>query len=34
MDREWWILLAVCIRTFMLLLDVSVVNTALPHIEA
>ncbi len=33
MDRKWWTLLAVCIGTFMLLLDVTIVNTALPYIE-
>jgi EmrB/QacA subfamily drug resistance transporter len=32
-ERKWWTLLAVCIGTFMLLLDVTVVNTALPYIE-
>ena len=33
MERKWWTLLAVCIATFMLLLDVTIVNTALPYIE-
>ena len=33
MDRKWWTLLAVCVGTFMLLLDVTIVNTALPYIE-
>ena len=33
MDRKWWTLLAVNIGTFMLLLDVTIVNTALPYIE-
>ena len=33
MDRKWWTLLAVCVATFMLLLDVTVVNVALPYIE-
>ena len=33
MDRKWWTLLAVCIGTFMLLLDVTIVNIALPYIE-
>ena len=33
MDRKWWTLLAVCIGTFMLLLDVTIVNTALPYIQ-
>jgi EmrB/QacA subfamily drug resistance transporter len=32
-DRKWWTLLAVCVATFMLLLDVTVVNVALPYIE-
>ena len=33
MERKWWTLLAVNIGTFMLLLDVTIVNTALPYIE-
>ena len=33
MERKWWTLLAVCIGTFMLLLDITIVNTALPAIE-
>src|SRR6188472_2945419 len=33
MERKWWTLLAVCIATFMLLLDVTVVNVALPYIQ-
>ena len=33
MERKWWTLLAVCIGTFMLLLDVTIVNIALPYIE-
>ena len=33
MDRKWWTLLAVSVATFMLLLDITVVNTALPSIE-
>jgi EmrB/QacA subfamily drug resistance transporter len=34
MHRKWWTLLAVSVATFMLLLDITVVNTALPAIEA
>src|SRR5215207_3674416 len=33
MERKWWTLLAVSVATFMLLLDITVVNTALPSIE-
>ena len=33
MDRKWWTLGAVCVATFMLLLDITVVNTALPAIQ-
>jgi len=33
MEQKWWTLLAVCIATFMLLLDITIVNTALPYIE-
>jgi EmrB/QacA subfamily drug resistance transporter len=33
MDRKWWTLIAVCIATFMLLLDITIVNVALPEIE-
>jgi EmrB/QacA subfamily drug resistance transporter len=33
MDRKWWTLIAVCIATFMLLLDITIVNVALPDIE-
>ena len=32
MERKWWTLIAVCIATFMLLLDITVVNVALPEI--
>jgi EmrB/QacA subfamily drug resistance transporter len=31
--RKWWTLLAACVATFMLLLDITVVNVALPRIE-
>jgi EmrB/QacA subfamily drug resistance transporter len=34
MDRKWWTLIAVCTATFMLLLDVTIVNVALPSIQA
>jgi EmrB/QacA subfamily drug resistance transporter len=30
---KWWTLVAVCTATFMLLLDITVVNVALPYIE-
>jgi EmrB/QacA subfamily drug resistance transporter len=33
MHRKWWTLFAVSVATFMLLLDITVVNTALPSIE-
>ena len=33
MDHKWWTLVAVCTATFMLLLDITVVNVALPAIE-
>jgi EmrB/QacA subfamily drug resistance transporter len=32
MDRKWWTLLVVCVATFMLLLDITIVNVALPKI--
>jgi EmrB/QacA subfamily drug resistance transporter len=33
LNRKWWTLGAVCVATFMLLLDITVVNTALPAIQ-
>jgi EmrB/QacA subfamily drug resistance transporter len=33
MARKWWTMVAVCIATFMLLLDITIVNVALPAIE-
>ena len=33
MERKWWTLIAVCIAIFMLLLDITVVNVALPEIQ-
>ena len=33
MDRKWWTLTVVCIAIFMLLLDITVVNVALPEIQ-
>jgi EmrB/QacA subfamily drug resistance transporter len=32
MARKWWTLIAVCVATYLLLLDITVVNTALPSI--
>jgi EmrB/QacA subfamily drug resistance transporter len=33
MERKWWTLVAACVATFMLLLDITVVNVALPDIQ-
>jgi len=32
MERKWWTLVVVCVGTFMLLLDITIVNVALPTI--
>jgi EmrB/QacA subfamily drug resistance transporter len=34
MARKWWTLIAVCVATFMLLLDITIVNVALPSIQS
>ena len=34
LERKWWTLIAVCTATFMLLLDITVVNVALPAIQS
>src|SRR5205814_8794540 len=33
MERKWRVLIVVCVAVFMLLLDITVVNVALPQIE-
>ncbi len=33
MERKWWTLVAVCVSIFMLLLDITIVNVALPDIQ-
>jgi EmrB/QacA subfamily drug resistance transporter len=34
MERKWWTLLVVCVAVFMLLLDITIVNVALPKIAS
>ena len=34
MDRKWWTLIVACLGTFMLLIDITVVNVALPDIQS
>jgi len=33
MERKWWTLVVVCVAIFMFLLDITIVNVALPQIE-
>src|SRR3954465_9112743 len=33
MERKWWTLVAVAVGVFMLLLDITIVNVALPDIQ-
>jgi EmrB/QacA subfamily drug resistance transporter len=33
LERKWWTLIAVCVAIFMLLIDVTIVNVALPDIQ-
>src|SRR6185436_10467218 len=33
LERKWWTLVVVCVGIFMLLLDVTIVNVALPDIQ-
>src|SRR5205807_6871976 len=32
LERKWWTLIAVCVAIFMLLLDITIVNVALPDL--
>jgi EmrB/QacA subfamily drug resistance transporter len=34
MERKWWTLVSVCVAIFMLLLDITIVNVALPSIQS
>jgi EmrB/QacA subfamily drug resistance transporter len=34
MERKWWTLIVVCVATFMLLLDITIVNVALPKMAS
>jgi len=34
MARKWWTLTLVCVAAFMLLLDVTIVNVAVPEIQS
>lgn len=34
MHKKWWTLIAVCVAIFMLLLDITIVNVALPNIQS
>ena len=33
LERKWWTLMASCTAIFMLLLDITIVNVALPSIQ-
>lgn len=33
MERRWWSLLAVCLASFMLLVDITILQVALPTIQ-
>ncbi len=34
MEKKWWALVVVCVATFMLILDVTIVVVALPSIQS